>query len=268
MKDNDDQLIFYARGKRIDKLLEDHPNCPVTRTQGESAIRLEIQTFSTISQRTISNQTTRRLKSKKLTLVTENVLDGSSKILELLSLSLSGSLLLISLLQLESILGNANELLVLEFLELSSSVFVDRVDHEEDLEVLLLEDLEEGRVSDLREGFSGEVVDVLLLFGHSSDVVCASVASVSSREGRKERRTLERGHLLARFGRVESEEFSELASVLRILVDAELDVLSEGLVKLGEAAQTIISHQTRKQENRRLTCPCPQRYRRASPSSS
>lgn len=32
-------------------MLEDHPNWPVTRTQGESAILLEMLTFSTLSPR-------------------------------------------------------------------------------------------------------------------------------------------------------------------------------------------------------------------------
>jgi len=40
--------------------------------------------------------------------------------------------------------------------------------------------------------------------------------------------------LLARFGGVEAQEFSELAAVLSILVNTELDVLAEGLVELVE----------------------------------
>ena len=44
---------------------------------------------------------------------------------------------------------------------------------------------------------------------------------------------LEGGHLLARLGGVVAEELGELAAVLRILVDAELEVLAEGLVELG-----------------------------------
>jgi len=39
---------------------------------------------------------------------------------------------------------------------------------------------------------------------------------------------------LCGFGRVEAEEFSELATVLGILVNTELDVLAEGFVELGE----------------------------------
>ena len=46
--------------------------------------------------------------------------------------------------------------------------------------------------------------------------------------------TLQRSLLLGGLRRVESEELSELATVLSILVDTELDVLAEGLVELGE----------------------------------
>ena len=46
--------------------------------------------------------------------------------------------------------------------------------------------------------------------------------------------TFEGSQLIGRLGRVEAKEFSELAAVLSILVDTELDVLSECLVKLGK----------------------------------
>lgn len=155
-----------------------------------------------------------------LDLLSEDVLHGSGEVLEFLRLLLTGSLLLIGLLEFESVLGDANELLVLELLELGSGVLVDGVDHEENFEVLLLEDLEERRVANLGEGFASDVVDVLLLFGHAGDVV------------------LERGHLFSRLGRVESEELGELGTVLSVLVDTELEVLAESLVELGEAVMT------------------------------
>lgn len=84
---------------------------------------------------------------------------------------LSGSLLLISLLELESLLGDTDELEAIELLELGDSVLIDGVDEEKDLESLLLEDLKERSVSDGRKGLSGEVVDGLLDFGLSGDVV-------------------------------------------------------------------------------------------------
>lgn len=113
------------------------------------------------------HQKPRRLRSKG----GGTNLDGAGEVLELLGLLLPLGLLLIGLLELEAVLGHANELGVLELLELGGGVLVDGVDHEEDLEVLLLEDLQEGRVADLGEGLSGEVVDVLLALGHAGDVV-------------------------------------------------------------------------------------------------
>lgn len=185
------------------------------------------------------------LKYQQLSLVQREsqkkllTLDSSGKVLELLGLSLPGSLLLIGLLQLQTVLGNADKLLVLVLLELSGGVLINGVNHEEDFEVFLLEDLEEGRVANLGEGFSGEVVDVLLLFGHSGNVICGRERKSDplSKTLRKkaDQRTLEGGHLLSGLGGVESEELSELGSVLSILVDTELDVLSESLVELGEA---------------------------------
>jgi len=51
---------------------------------------------------------------------------------------------------------------------------------------------------------------------------------------RNARRTLERGHVVGGLGRIEAEELSELAAVLGVLVDTELQVLAEGLVELAE----------------------------------
>ncbi len=44
--------------------------------------------------------------------------------------------------------------------------------------------------------------------------------------------TIERGLLIRRLRRVEAEELGKLATVLRVLVNTELQVLSEGLVEL------------------------------------
>jgi hypothetical protein len=46
--------------------------------------------------------------------------------------------------------------------------------------------------------------------------------------------TFQGGQFVGRLGSVEAKEFSEFAAVLSILVDTELDVLSESLVKLGK----------------------------------
>jgi hypothetical protein len=50
----------------------------------------------------------------------------------------------------------------------------------------------------------------------------------------KNRSTVERSLLLGRLGREEAEVLGELGAVLRVLMNAELDVLAERLVELGE----------------------------------
>lgn len=164
-----------------------------------------------------------------LDLVTKVLLDGRAEVLVVLDVPitsaharpktrycslLSGLLLFRSLLELETLLGDTDKLLAVKLLELSNGVLVDRVDQEQDLEALLLEHLEERRVLDGLERFTGKVVDGLLDLGHSSNVV------------------LERGLLVDRLGRVESEELGELGSVGGVLVDTKLQVLAESSVEL------------------------------------
>jgi len=151
-----------------------------------------------------------------LNLVTEGILDSLAEVVELGSLGLASLLILFSLLELETLLGDADQLLVLELLQLGDGVLIDGVDEEEDFEALLLEDLEERRIFDGREGFTGEVVDRLLDLRHTGDVV------------------LEGSLLVGGLGRVEPEVLGEFGSVLRVFVDTELDVLAEGFVELGE----------------------------------
>lgn len=148
--------------------------------------------------------------------VTESLLYGRAELLVLGDLSLTLGLLLLGFLELETLLGDTDKLLAVELLELGDGVFVDGVDEEEDLEALLLEGLEEGGLLDGSKGLAGEVVDGLLNLGHAGDVV------------------LEGGLLVDRLGGVEAKELGELAAVLGVLVNTELDVLAEGLVELGE----------------------------------
>lgn len=150
-----------------------------------------------------------------LDLVAENVLESLGKVLVLLLLSLAGSLLLLGLLELE-VLGDVNQLLALELLELSHGVLVNGVDEEENLEVLLLESVKEGGLLDGLEGLASDVVDVLLVLGHASDVV------------------LEGGQLVTRLGRVVAEKLGQSLAVLGVLVDTQLQVLGEGAVELVE----------------------------------
>mmetsp|Transcript_29779 Transcript_29779/g.86813 ORF Transcript_29779/g.86813 Transcript_29779/m.86813 type:complete len:289 (+) Transcript_29779:108-974(+) len=91
-------------------------------------------------------------------------LGGGLGLLELL-------LLVLLFLELESLLGGRDELFALKLLELLDGVFVDGVDHVEDLVSLLLETLEEGAGLDGALGLAGDVVDAGLLVVHAADVV-------------------------------------------------------------------------------------------------
>eukprot|EP01084_Bolivina_argentea_P299055 515473_1 len=93
-------------------------------------------------------------------------------------------LLLLGLVELDALLGEADELEVLEVLDLLHDVLVDGVNHEDDLDVAALGLLEEGRLLELLLGVTSDVVDDVLVLLHARDVV------------------LERGGLLERLGRV------------------------------------------------------------------
>ncbi|KAF3067006.1 hypothetical protein CFAM422_009005 [Trichoderma lentiforme] len=150
-----------------------------------------------------------------LDLVAEDSLKSLGKGLILLLLGLTGSLLLVGLLELK-VLGDVDKLLVLELLELSHGVLVNGVDEEENLEALGLESVKEGRLLDGLEGLASDVVDVLLVLRHAGDVVGQG------------------GHLITRLGGVEAEELGKDATVLGVLVDTKLEVLGEGAVELVE----------------------------------
>src|SRR3569833_1925852 len=150
-----------------------------------------------------------------LHLVAENILEGLGQVLVLLLLFLASLLLLLRLLELE-VLGDVHQLLALELLELRHGVLVDGVDEEQHLEALVLERVEEGRLGDGLDGLARDVVHVLLVLGHARDVVG------------------QRRLLVARLGRVEAQQLGQGGAVLRVLVDAQLDVLGEGAVELVE----------------------------------
>jgi hypothetical protein len=150
-----------------------------------------------------------------LDLLAENVLERLGKSLVLLLLLLASLLLLLGLLELE-VLGDVDKLLALELLELSHGVLINGVDEEENLKALLLKGVKEGRLGDSLDGLASDVVHVVLVLRHASDVV------------------LERSELVARLGGVEAEELGQDLAVLGILVDTELEVLGEGAVELVE----------------------------------
>lgn len=150
-----------------------------------------------------------------LDLVTENVLQGLRQGLVFLLFGLTLLLLLVSLLKLE-VLGDIDKLLAIEFLELSHGVLIDGIDQEENFETLLLQRVEERGFLNSLEGLASDVVHVLLVLRHTSNVVS------------------ERGGLLTRFGRAEAEELGKGWTVLRVFVDTKLDVLAECGVELVE----------------------------------
>merc|ERR1719333_1418496 len=123
-------------------------------------------------------------------------------------------LLLLGLLHFQAFLGGREELLALVLLELLDAVLVHGVRHEDDLVALLLELLEEGRRLDGALRLARDVVDARLVVRHARDVV------------------VERRLLLARLGRVVAQELGDLRAVRGVLVDAQLQILVEGLVEL------------------------------------
>ncbi len=205
-------------------------------TAGESESLLETTTFSTLSpmiscgtqgKGSVSNCESSKNRSPAVT-----NLHSSGQALKVGDFLLTGSLLLVGLLQLQPFLGNTDHLLAIEFLktsegieiravkqtdqsllrratylELSDGVLVNRVDKEKDLESLLLQHLKEWRLLDSRHRLSRQVVDRLLDFRHSSDVV------------------LERSQLFHRLGGVESEELGKLDTVRGVFVAPELNTI-------------------------------------------
>merc|ERR1719271_431747 len=151
-----------------------------------------------------------------LSLVTEHLLDELAEVLARGLLLLELLLLILSLLEVETLLGDGHKLLAVVLLELLHGVLIDGVGEVEHLEATLLELLNEGgRLHSLLR-LTSDVVDVLLLLLHARNVL------------------LKAGHLLARLGGVVAHELSELGTVLRILMDAELEVLAELLIELSE----------------------------------
>ena len=150
-----------------------------------------------------------------LDLVAEDVLEALGKTLVLLLLLLTFSLLLLGLLELE-VLGDVDQLTAVELLQLGESVLVNGVNEEQNLEVLLLEGVEEGRLGNSLDRLASDVVDLLLVLRHAGDVVG------------------ERGVLVTTLGGLVAEELGEGGAVLGVFVDTELDVLGEGRVELVE----------------------------------
>merc|ERR1712146_695652 len=131
-------------------MLAVQPYSPVTRKHGASVRRSETTTFSILSPR-----------------ISFISLHSGSKS----ALSSSKAFFRPRTRQSEALLGDRDELLAVVLLELLHAVLVDRVDHEEHLEVALLAALNEGRRLDRLLRLAGDVEDVLLALGHARHVV-------------------------------------------------------------------------------------------------
>jgi len=148
--------------------------------------------------------------------LTKNLLDELTEGLEGGFLLFELLLFLLGLVEFETFLGTVLELLAIILLELLDDVLIDGVNHIENLDTSLLEGLDEGRGGHGGSALTGDEEDILLTFLHSGDVL------------------LEGGHFLTGLGGVVTEEVGELGSVGGILVDTELEVLTELFVELLE----------------------------------
>merc|ERR1719506_1165031 len=151
-----------------------------------------------------------------LGLVAEDLLHELTEILTGGLLLLEVLLLVLGLLEVEALLSDSDKLLAIVLLELLHAVLIDRVGHEDHLVSLLLKLFNEWSRLDGGLGFTGDVIDVLLLLFHTCNVV------------------FEGSHLVTRLGGEVTEKLSELGAVLGVLVDTELEVLAELLVELVE----------------------------------
>mmetsp|Transcript_18778 Transcript_18778/g.45119 ORF Transcript_18778/g.45119 Transcript_18778/m.45119 type:complete len:417 (+) Transcript_18778:755-2005(+) len=149
-----------------------------------------------------------------LNLIIKNLLHEFAESFSLGLGFLKGLLLILIFIHLKSFLGGAEELLALELLQLLDAVLINRVHHVNDLIPLLLELLQEGRCLNTALRLASNVVDARLLVVHATHVI------------------LKAGHGVARLSRVVPKELGNLGTVGRVLMDAKLQVLAEGLVEL------------------------------------
>merc|ERR1719316_1895436 len=115
--------------------------------------------------------------------------------------------LLVLVLNVKALLGGALKFLAIELLELLHSILVNRVHHVENLKTFLAKSFKEGRGRDCRDALTGDVINVVLTLFHAVDVL------------------LEANLLIARLRSVVTNEFRNLGTISRILVDAQFDVL-------------------------------------------
>mmetsp|Transcript_36757 Transcript_36757/g.79203 ORF Transcript_36757/g.79203 Transcript_36757/m.79203 type:complete len:528 (+) Transcript_36757:116-1699(+) len=123
-------------------------------------------------------------------------------------------LLLILVIDVETLLGGALQLLAVELLQLLSRIFVNGVHHVQDFDALLAQCLQEWRGRDGSDTLAGDVEDVVLSFLHAIHVL------------------LEADLLITRLGGVEAQELCNLGAVGGVFMHPELQALAECLVEL------------------------------------
>merc|ERR1719336_660345 len=165
-----------------------------------------------------------------LRLLVQDILHHLAQTLELLLVGLHLLLLLLILGQLQSFLGDGNQVLSVEFLELLDHVLVNGLGHVDNLQSPLLQSLNEGGGSHHFLALSSNVVDVLLVLLHPGHVV------------------VERADVVSTGGGEVAEIPGQLLPVGGVLVDAQLEVLAELLVKFLEVV-LVLGHLLNQLEN-------------------
>ena len=111
--------------------------------------------------------------------------------------------------------------MAIEVLKLLDDVFVDGVNHVNNLKIPLPKSLDEGRSSCSCSGLTSNDVDVFLPLLHAFNVL------------------FQADHIFSRFGAVVPEVLAEFLPVAGVFVDAELEILAELLVELLEVLSVL-----------------------------
>merc|ERR1711962_1865659 len=149
-------------------------------------------------------------------LIIRDVLHHLAQTLVLHLVCLCLGLLLLILGKFETFLGHTDQVLAVKLLQLLHHILVDGLGHVDHLQTSLLQPLHKGGCGNNFPALTSDVVDVLLGLLHPGHVV---------REG---------AEVVSAGGGVEPQVAGQLLSVGGVLVDSQLQVLSELLVELLE----------------------------------
>merc|ERR1712238_405164 len=148
-----------------------------------------------------------------LHLVSQDFLHELSEWLEL-GFQLLDLLLLILIIDVQTLLGRGLQLLAIELLQLLHCIFINRVHHVQDLQPLLAEGLQEGRRRHGHNALTRDVVDVILTLLHTVNIL------------------LETDLLVTRLGAVIAHQLGHLSTIRGVLMDTELQTLAELFIEL------------------------------------